>query len=45
MYFWLIFGFELALSIVVMVFEFYWQKALNMHLQATKFDEIAQQTE
>ncbi|MHA1186215.1 MAG: hypothetical protein ACTSXA_13850 [Candidatus Heimdallarchaeota archaeon] len=45
LYFWLIFGFELALSIVVMVFEFYWQKALNMHLQATKFDEIAPQTE
>ncbi len=39
-YFWIIFGVELALSIIVMVFDFYWQQAFNLHLEASKMDEI-----
>ncbi|MHA1124528.1 MAG: RING finger protein [Candidatus Heimdallarchaeota archaeon] len=43
--FWSLFGVVLALSITVMVLEFYWQKALNMHLEATKLDEFAPETQ
>lgn len=44
-YFWLIFGFELALSITVMILDFYWQEAFNLHLQASKYNEIPPETE